>query len=109
MIPGEQLLLWVQPLNPPAGSPGYFLQRAPESGIMQEPTAMSDAWTGRVQVGNTPYPPQSGNTVNLLATVVSAADAAKLQSGDPNTPVQNPLNGATLLTQARNLTILITR
>jgi hypothetical protein len=70
---GQRLLLWVQPVNPPAERDGWYLQRR----IVSQ---SGGRWSGTVQVGNADYPPHTGDIVNVAVSIADEAIAEKLMS-----------------------------
>jgi|GEM_PF-3334360 len=66
---GPGLLLWVRPVQPPADSISWYLQRPPTNGVTT--VAANGSWVGVVQIGNVQWPPEEGNVVDIA---VSAAD-----------------------------------
>ena len=73
----SELLLWLQPVQPPSDQPGWYLQRLPANGIR---SISGNKWRGICQIGNQQYPSHDGDIVEIVASVVSAEDASKLNS-----------------------------
>jgi hypothetical protein len=71
------LLLWVQPIQPPSDQPGWYLQRLPSNGIR---SISGNQWRGVAQIGNQQYPPQNGDIVEVVASIVPAEEATRLNA-----------------------------
>lgn len=69
------LLLWVQPVTPPAESPGWYLQKPPANGIV---SIVGDTWRGVCQIGNQQWPPHTGDVVDVAVTLVTSDEAQRL-------------------------------
>ncbi|MCP4524303.1 MAG: PASTA domain-containing protein [Aestuariibacter sp.] len=85
-----RLLLWVRPIDPPSETPGWYLQRAPMNGIID--INVDGTWSGFAQIGNSVWPPNNGDTVDIAVTVANVEDANNLLS-DPGVVTRNSLPG----------------
>ncbi|MCX5800493.1 MAG: hypothetical protein NTX17_03810 [Candidatus Eisenbacteria bacterium] len=71
------LLLWVQPVAPPSDQPGWYLQRLPANGVR---SISGNRWSGVCQIGNQQYPPNEGDMLEVVASVVPAGEAERLEA-----------------------------
>lgn len=71
------LLLWLQPIDPPSDQPGWYLQRLPSNGIR---SISGDRWRGICQIGNQQWPPNNGDVVDVVATLVPTQEVLRLQA-----------------------------
>lgn len=83
----SELLLWVQPINPPSNLSGWYLQRAKGFGVV---SLVGGRWRGICQLGNSDYPPRDGHTAQVVATVVPIDEAKTLRASDDLTTVELP-------------------
>ena len=74
---GEELLLWVRPIQPPSERAGWYLQRRPFNGV--ETIAPEGTWAGTIQIGNADFPPHDGDLLDVAVTVVSREAAEELR------------------------------
>jgi hypothetical protein len=96
-----RLLLWVRPVNPPAETPGWYLQRAPVTGVTKiDPEG---SWTGVVQIGNAIFPPHVGDVIDLAVSAAPVPVANELM-GSSGVVVEDQPVGATTQT-ATNVSI----
>lgn len=73
---GAQLLLWVQPVDPPSETPGSYLQRLPANRIKR--IEDDGTWKGTVQIGNPQYPTNEGNQVDVAVSMLGSDEARRL-------------------------------
>jgi hypothetical protein len=71
----SQVLLWLQPIEPPSDQPGWYLQRLPTEGIR---SVSGNTWRGICRIGSEQYPPHDGDFVDVVATVVAGDEAQPL-------------------------------
>ena len=83
---GFGLLLWLKPVNPPSDTPGWYLQRPPVNGITG--IRVDGSWTGTVQLGNAQYPPNEGDLIDLIVTIVDKNAINRLMA-EPGVVVQS--------------------
>lgn len=71
-----RVLLWVRPVSPPSDTPGWYLQRPPINGVSG--IAGDGAWSGLAQVGNATYPPTTGGSVDVAASLTRPVEVSAL-------------------------------
>jgi hypothetical protein len=102
---GAQVLLWVEPVNPPSQTSGYYLQQSP-SGVTQQPPPGASTWAGTIQIGDAQYPPCPGDTFNVIATLDDANTAATLISQSQQTQtISDPTQQSFASTEVDNLIV----
>ena len=75
---GARLLLWLQPVDPPSETPGWYLQRPPMNGIKR--IENDGNWNGTVQIGDAQYPANEGNQVDVAVSILDSDEAKRLLS-----------------------------
>jgi hypothetical protein len=88
---GVAPLLWIQPVDPPTESPGWYLQRPPGNGV--KGIENDGRWTGIVQIGNAQYPAKDGYKVNVAVSIVDEAEANRLM-GESGVVVRDQPSGS---------------
>jgi hypothetical protein len=101
---GMQVLLWVEPVSPPSGIPGYWIQRGGYGVTRQPRPEATSTWVGAILIGNAQYPPCRGDTVNVIVTLDEASVAEELLSG-PQQMYPDPTHQSLASAEADNLRI----
>jgi hypothetical protein len=89
-IADARLLLWLQPVNPPSETPGWYLQRQPANGIKR--IESDGTWTGSVQIGDARYPAHEGDHVEIAVSALNR-DAADRLLGEAGVVVRDRPEG----------------
>jgi len=71
----SQVLLWLQPIEPPSEQPGWYLQRLPDEGVR---SVSGNTWRGVCRIGSEQWPPHDGDVVDVVSTVVAGDEAQRL-------------------------------
>ena len=98
MLSGARLLLWLQPVDPPSETPGWYLQRPPANGIKR--IENDGTWNGTVQIGDAQYPANEGNQVDVGVGVLGSDEAKRLLS-ETGVVVRDQPQGTTVRTASR--------
>jgi hypothetical protein len=59
----SQVLLWLQPIEPPSERPGWYLQRLPGEGVR---SVSGNTWRGVCRIGSEQWPPHDGDVVDVV-------------------------------------------